>query len=98
MSIENDVNARSKLVSCARHGEGKRQAFVCEHLLHGETQGFFFDQEEGPYPDAWCRACERLRVDNGGEWTEELTNKANIQLVCEDCYQEIKLRNIALVN
>jgi hypothetical protein len=77
----------------------KQSAFVCEHLVHGEANGFFFDEEEEClYPDAWCRVCERLRVESGGEWTEALKNRANIQIVCVDCYQEIRQRNTGLVN
>jgi hypothetical protein len=61
-------------------------------------RGFFFDRaDDDPHPDAWCRACERLRIDNGGDWTEALTKQVNIQLVCDSCYLEIRERNSALI-
>jgi hypothetical protein len=98
MSAESNSSTQAKLISCARHGEARQQAFVCEHLLHGTGRGFFFDRaDDDPHPDAWCKACEGLRVDNGGDWTEALTNQVNIQLVCDSCYQEIKQRNTALI-
>ena len=84
----------SNLMRCSRHGEGREQAFVCGHLLHGESRGFFFDPTEADaYPDGWCSSCELVRARGGGEWTEALTKEANIQLVCEDCYREIRQKN-----
>jgi hypothetical protein len=94
-----DNSIQSKMISCPRHGDRRQEAFVCGHLLHGEAQGFFFDPDEDSLnPDAWCRDCEQLRKEDGGEWTEALTNAADIQLVCEDCYTEIRQRNLADVN
>jgi hypothetical protein len=70
MSAEGNSNTETKLIGCGRHGDAREQAFVCEHLLHGTGRGFFFDRaDEDAHPDAWCNACERLRLDNGGEWT-----------------------------
>jgi hypothetical protein len=98
MSSEGNSNLDTKPISCGRHGEAREPAFVCEHLLHGTGRGFFFDRaDDDPHPDAWCKACERLRIDNGGDWTEALTKQVNIQLVCDSCYQEIKERNTALI-
>ena len=98
MSAEGNSNIETKLISCSRHGKAREPAFVCEHLLHGTGRGFFFDRaDDDPHPDAWCKGCERLRIDNGGDWTEALTKQVNIQIVCDSCYQEIKERNSALI-
>src|ERR1700728_167149 len=98
MRAEDNSNIETKSISCGRHGEAREQAFVCKHLLHGTGRGFFFDRaNDDPHPDGWCNACERLRVDNGGEWTEALTKQINIQLVCDRCYQEIRERNTLLI-
>jgi hypothetical protein len=82
-----------KTVSCARHGD-RRQAFVCEHLLHGIGLGFFFDRgdHENPYPDAWCSACEQIRRLHGG-WNDESEALVDVRLVCGECYEEIKANN-----
>jgi len=83
-------------VHCARHGD-RREAFVCDHLLHGAGQGFFTAEELGnPHPDAWCSVCEKIRLTYGGadgEWNNESEALIKIRLVCGDCYEEIKARN-----
>jgi hypothetical protein len=83
-------------VHCDRHGD-RREAFVCDHLLHGANQGFFNGTDPGnPYPDAWCSTCEQIRLTYGGadgEWNDESMALMNIKLVCGDCYQEIRARN-----
>jgi hypothetical protein len=84
-------------IDCPTHGPDREEAFICKHLLVGEDLGFVFDSEEDtPHPDAWCRSCERLKLDNGGEWTEELTKAVDIKLVCGDCYEEIRRRNAGI--
>jgi hypothetical protein len=81
-------------IDCATHGPDREEAFVCKHLLGLENLGFLFDRdEEVPHPDAWCTSCERFKLDNGGEWTEELTKAIDIQLICGDCYEEIRRKN-----
>lgn len=88
----------AKSVHCERHGD-RREAFVCDHLLHGMNQGFFSADEEGnPYPDAWCAKCEQIRLVHGGssgEWNETSEALLKVRLVCGDCYGEIKQRNLS---
>jgi hypothetical protein len=86
-----------KIVHCDRHGD-RREAFVCEHLLHGEGLGCISDGDPGdPHPDAWCSKCEQVRVTLGGsngEWNDQCMAVVKIRLVCGDCYEEIKARNL----
>lgn len=86
-----------KIVHCDRHGD-RREAFVCDHLLHGTLQGFFSGDEPGnPHPDAWCSRCEQIRLnysDVDGEWNEQSEALLKVRLVCGDCYEEIKGKNL----
>jgi hypothetical protein len=86
-----------KLVHCDRHGD-RREAFVCDHLLHEKRQGFFFGDDPGnPHPDAWCSKCEKIRLTHAradGEWNEKSEALLTVRLVCGDCYEEIKKRNV----
>jgi len=81
-------------IHCQTHGDN-REAFVCGHLVRGSNLGFFVaDDPTNPYPDAWCSGCERSRLENGGEWTEESEALLGIKLVCGECYREIRTRNL----
>jgi hypothetical protein len=83
-----------RAVHCKIHGD-QREAYLCSHLLHGEAKGLYFDLDnpDDPYPDAWCSDCEKLRIESGGEWTDELCARIDVTLVCRACYREIKTRN-----
>jgi len=85
------------MVHCDRHGD-RREAFVCDHLLRGVRQGFFAaDDPANPHPDAWCSECERVRAahaDVDGEWNEKSEALLRVRLVCGDCYEEIKAKNV----
>ena len=90
-----------KVVHCQMHGD-RREAFVCDHLLHGARQGFFAADEPGnPYPDAWCSVCDKIRSSRGGangEWNQKSEALIQVRLVCGDCYDEIKVRNVLVVS
>ncbi len=94
---ESTAADQHKRVHCDRHGD-RREAFVCDHLLDGVRQGFFSGDEQGnPHPDAWCAKCESIRVTYAGadgEWNEKTQTLITVRLVCGDCYEEIKLRNV----
>jgi hypothetical protein len=64
--------------------------------LHGDGQGFCIDpaEAENPHPDAWCSKCEEIRLAHAGEWNNESHAVTDISLVCGDCYEEIKRRNM----
>jgi hypothetical protein len=81
-------------VHCDKHGD-RRQAFVCNHLVHGTRQGFFTASGDAtnPYPDAWCSNCQQIRLAHGGEWNAQSEALIDVRLVCGGCYDEIKQRN-----
>jgi len=87
------VGEDDALVECSKHGV-KPRAYVCEHLFGGHDQGFVAstDDPDNPFPDAWCRACEQIRLAHGG-WSEESEKHISIRLVCGDCYELIKDQN-----
>jgi len=78
-------------VECEKHGE-QEQTFVCQHLFRSlttrEPVGFHFS--DFPRGDAWCAACEEVRVREGGVWNERSEEFAGIKLLCGACYDEIK--------
>ena len=41
---------------------------------------------------AWCDECEKVRLKEG-EWNDVSMAIAKIELVCDQCYFEIKARN-----
>ena len=60
-------------------------------LATRKAVGFFFASE--PRGDAWCAACEAVRIKEGGstgEWNERSEAFASIKLVCGTCYDEIR--------
>lgn len=77
-------------VACDRHGPG-RMAFVCRHLVHGSRLGFYHS-DNGPYPDAWCGACDAVMMRTG-HWTARAQRFAGIRIVCHRCYVNIRRRN-----
>lgn len=101
MAVE-DENAKNvqqfkqKKVECDQHGHS-RPAFVCQHLDCKTARGFHeaFDTfkgmelEEDDDFQAWCDECEKVRIEYG-EWNEESESFAQIQLICENCYFELK--------
>lgn len=42
---------------------------------------------------AWCDTCEKVRAE-AGEWNEASEAFAEIKLVCEKCYFEMKELNL----
>ncbi|HWA95493.1 MAG TPA: DUF2199 domain-containing protein [Terracidiphilus sp.] len=84
----------SETVQCSTHGESQK-AFVCKHLV-GENFGLGFNRndpnDDNPFPDAWCDACEGCRMEYGG-WTEESEKHIGISLICSNCYRRALLCN-----
>lgn len=84
-------------IECNEHGP-RQQAFVCRHLLQGEHQGFYWGTDpEDPQnlcPDAWCSECDEALQASGGAWNDESEAFAQIRLVCDACYERIRLRNM----
>jgi len=88
---------KEKYIQCDLHDSG-RAAFVCQHLVKSEGLGFNEAFETDPDIDedddyqAWCDECEAARLKEG-EWNDVSMAFAQIKVVCDQCYFEIKERN-----
>ncbi|MEI8644367.1 hypothetical protein P4S60_01640 [Pseudoalteromonas sp. Hal040] len=82
-------------VTCKTHGEGNA-SFLCCHLINGKGLGFNLgydpDYPDELCPDAWCDRCEEV-LDTEGEWNENSEAFADIKVLCEHCYEDIRERN-----
>ena len=92
-----EIEARGErdrnVVHCDAHGLSE-QTFVCQHLVTGEELGFFAANDgSSKRPDAWCGACEQVRIREGGGWNETSELFAGITLICGKCYDDAKARN-----
>lgn len=81
-------------IHCATHGETPK-AYVCNHLP-GESYGLGFERdepsEEDPWPDAWCHACESLRISHNG-WDNVPEDLCKFVVLCSGCYERARIRN-----
>lgn len=84
----------SDTIQCHVHGE-QQETFVCQHLVEaldsGDRVGFFWSGE--PRGDAWCSACEAVRIREGGiegDWNERSMEFAGIKLLCGACYDRVR--------
>lgn len=85
----------NKIVECAKHGE-QQAIFVCQHLVKAlktnRQVGFYYAGELRG--DAWCEACEKVRVREGGEtgeWNERSEQFADVTLICSACYDRLRV-------
>ncbi len=91
------LTQKDKYADCDKHISG-RVAFVCQHLINADCKGFHeaFNSNEEIEPDddyqAWCNECEKIRLQES-EWTDKAMAFADIKVVCDQCYFEIKERN-----
>lgn len=93
---------KEQIIECQTHGH-RRMAFICQHLNKQIKAGFeeAFSAYKGMELDededlqAWCDECEKMRISTDG-WNEKSMKFADIKLVCEDCYFEIKEFNLKL--
>ena len=87
------MSALSGQVQCDRHGP-RPSAYVCDHLFRESRQGFVAstEQPDNPFPDAWCLACDEVRLAHGG-WNEASEKHLTVRVVCSDCYEMIRDRN-----
>lgn len=100
--VDNDKAKRinDKYVQCGLH-DFRRIAFVCRHLNHTTKVGFeesfesYEDMElfEDDDFQAWCDECETVRQSEG-EWNDNSMAFADIKIVCEKCYFEMKELNL----
>ncbi|MDI3319631.1 DUF6882 domain-containing protein [Pinibacter soli] len=103
--VDNDTAQiiKDKYIECGSH-EKRRRAFVCRHLDKTTKAGFeeafetyegmeLSDEDEDEDFQAWCDECEIVRQNAGG-WNDESMKFADIKMVCEACYFEMKTINL----
>lgn len=82
-------------IACDTHGNSNA-TFICQHLARGDGLGFNLgydpDNPDELCPDAWCDKCEEV-LDAEGEWNDKSEAFADIKVMCEHCYEEIRDRN-----
>lgn len=91
---------KDNYIDCDKH-DSNRIAFVCRHLNFTQKVGFeeAFETHEGMELEeedsfqAWCTACEEVRQQED-EWNEISMAFADIKLVCEKCYFDMKEVNL----
>jgi hypothetical protein len=77
---------------CGVHGPSFATR-VCGHLFREQGRGFHTSGEtDTPRPDAWCDACEAVRLREGG-WTAAAEELAGITVACGTCYDIIEENN-----
>jgi hypothetical protein len=91
-------DAMALTIDCQVHGQQER-TYVCRHiadsLTTGATVGFHWPEESrAARPDAWCSACEQVRVAEGGEWTATAMDFVDMKVLCGGCYD--RARDIGL--
>jgi hypothetical protein len=92
------MNTEDKKVDCERHGK-RFYAFVCQHLLVDKKIGFWepFESDstkeyENGELNAWCDECDKILMEQG-EWNDISEGFAQIKLVCDICFFEMKRLN-----
>jgi len=87
----------TNMVECSEHG-AQQETFVCQHLLSslktGQKVGFYWSSE--PRGDAWCDACEDVRIAEGGatgDWNQRSEGFAAIKVLCGACYDRVRELN-----
>jgi len=92
--MSDPLNKDSKM-ECERHGKQK-PSFICKHLQYGENIGFFEATDNAdpdlPFKEAWCSECDTVLIEQG-EWNDISEGHAQIIVICEGCYNEVKERN-----
>ena len=81
-------------ITCSVHGL-QEETFVCQHIVESLSTGIpvgfnWPPDQDKPRPDAWCAACERARIEAGGDWTPEVEKKLGVKLLCGACYDYAK--------
>ncbi|CAC9972686.1 hypothetical protein [Flavobacterium panici] len=87
-------------VLCDIHGS-KEMSFTCIHIAMAidskEKLGFFYSEAEEDLPQiAWCKECEQYLLDNDEEWTEVFQTKADFKMLCIDCFDEAKNKELEI--
>jgi hypothetical protein len=83
MSQDDDKDA----VECGQHGKA-HATYVCRCLVAQPVQRWHADppDEDTPWPDAWCSACNAA-YEREGQWNQRNEGAAQIALLCHHCYE-----------
>ena len=86
------------IVECCTHGN-RYPAYVCQHLNMHTPVGFYEPFASDPtltYANdelsAWCEACDEVLTE-AGEWNDESEGFAQIKLIYDVCFFEMKKLN-----
>ncbi|CAM3630383.1 hypothetical protein [Flavobacterium chungbukense] len=87
-------------IICDIHGS-KEMTFSCIHIAMAidseEKVGFFYSEAEEDLPQiAWCGECEQYLLDNDEEWTEVFQAKADFKMLCIDCFNDAKNKELEI--
>lgn len=78
-----------RTVECETHGT-RTCTIVCCHLLRPTDLILGFVEDMDPEdPLAWCNECEK-RYAREQEWTEAFRRFADLKVVCDACYAQLK--------
>ena len=81
------------VLRCDEHGASET-TYVCEHLAFGSGLGFHQAVDSNQRrPDAWCDACEELRIEGGGDWDALGDRHPKLSVLCGGCYDYARQRN-----
>ena len=90
------TDTEGPLTVLCKHGN-RPAAVVCAHLLEVKDHvvGFLENSSDPADLQAWCDACEQFFLREGDR-TPAFIEFADIAIVCDLCYLEIKARHISL--
>lgn len=71
------------------HEKCPTSVICCHQLSRVYSVGFIENNADPVDLQAWCYACEYF-FQQEGEMTLKFKNFNNAQIVCEECYREIK--------
>ena len=80
----------SDSIECSTHGWQKRTR-VCRHvidtLVDRKPRGMFWTSDDAEQPNGWCAECHAAYKAAGDEWTDELMQRADPQVLCFSCFK-----------
>jgi hypothetical protein len=89
-----ELSDDSKMI-CGMHGS-VQPAYVCRHIVLNAPSpaGFIAPEPDAEDPDlqAWCSACD-IMLEAEGDWTESVQAFADIRLVCEFCFEQLRAQH-----
>lgn len=80
-------------VRCDEHGS-QPKAYICQHLLSSmydrRPRGIVVcdtDPEDGS-TSAYCWGCQSMLEQGGGEWTDEMSDRLGVKIICAECLRK----------